>query len=260
MKAWTIIWLALGALIVATAIPGSLVAQVAPPPAVAKTSAALPQDLAFARFIALIRGHLLTGDELVSQRQWEAATPHFGFPREEIYGIIRDDMRNYKTPPFDDALKALVRAAKARSAAQYAKARKSVEDALAAADTALKAKAPNWPRFVVAGVIEVLKTASDEYDDAVGTGRNLGRIVHPIGYQTARGFILQADRMFEGVAGEFSGDNAMALSDIRAGFAQLKQAFASLAAPKLAPMDDAALLNAVSKIEAVARKLTEYTN
>lgn len=169
MKARTVVWLALGTLIV-TAIPVSLMAQAAPPPAVAKTSAALSQDLAFARFIALIRGHLLTGDELVSQGRWEAAIPHFGFPREEIYGIIRDDLRNYKTPPFDDALKTLVRAAKARNVAQYSKARKTVEDALAAADAALKAKTPNRPRFVVVVAIEVLKTAPDEYDDAVGTG------------------------------------------------------------------------------------------
>ena len=48
--------------------------------------------LAFGRFIALIRGHLLTGDELASQRQWDAAHPHFSFPTEEIYGIIREDL------------------------------------------------------------------------------------------------------------------------------------------------------------------------
>jgi hypothetical protein len=254
MKARTVVWLALGALI-AAAIPSSSMAQTAPP-AIAKTTVAPPQDLAFGRFIALIRGHLLTGDELVAQGQWEAAASHFGFPREEVYGIIREDLRNYKTPPFDDALRTLVRAAKARNAAQYAKARKNVEVALGAADAALKAKVPNWPRFVVAVAIEVLRTAPDEYDDAVVNGR----IARPIGYQTARGFILQADRMFESVAGELSGDNAAALGEIRAGFAQLKQAFASVAAPKQAPMDYAAVLGVVSKMEAVARKLTEFAN
>lgn len=211
-----------------------------------------PQDLAFARFIALVRGHLLTGDELAGQRRWEAATPHLGFPREEIYGVIRDDLRNYKTPPFDDALKALVRAAKARNAAQYVKARKNVEDSLAAADAALKTKAPSWPRFVMAVAIEVLKTAPDEYDDAVVKGR----IARPIGYQTTRGFILQADRMFESAAGELAGGNATALSEIRAGFAQLKQAFASVAAPKQVPMDYAAVLSVVTKMEVAAGKLT----
>ncbi len=220
-------------------------------PAAPKVPAALPQDVAFARFIALIRGHLLTGDELASQRQWNAAHPHFSFPTEEIYGIIRDDLRSYKTPPFDGALKALARAVKAHNAKQYPKARQKVEDALAAADAGLKAKAPNWPRFVVVVAIETLKAAPDEYDDAVAQGR----IVRPIGYQTARGFILQADRMIEGVAGELEANNAAALADMRAGFAQLKQAFASVTAPKQAVMDYAAVLGIVSRIEVAAGKL-----
>jgi hypothetical protein len=252
MKTGTVIWLAIGVLIAGAALPSSLQAQVvAPPPAVAKTPAALPQDLTFARFIALIRGHLLTGNELVSQRQWDAAHPHFGFPTEEIYGIIRDQLRIYQTPPFDSALKALARTVKAHNAAQYAKARKKVEDALTTADAGLKAKAPNWPRFVVMVAIEVLKTAPDEYDDAVAKGR----IVHPIGYQTARGFVLQADRMFESVAGELAGNNAAALSDIRDGFTQLKQALINVNAPKKATIDYAAVLSVVSRIELAAGKL-----
>lgn len=36
--------------------------------ATVKIPAALPPDVAFGRFIALIRGHLLTGEELVKQR------------------------------------------------------------------------------------------------------------------------------------------------------------------------------------------------
>ena len=172
-------------------------------------------DVAFARFIALIRGHLLTGDELAGQGEWDAGSTHSSFPREEIYGIIREQLATYKTPQFDDAFKVMVRTVKARNAKQYQKARVQVENALAAADAGLKAKTPNWPRFVVAIAIEVLKTAPDEYNDAIAKGR----IVRPIGYQTARGFVLQAEWMFESVTDEFTGDNAAALSDIRARFA-----------------------------------------
>ncbi|HEY5216726.1 MAG TPA: hypothetical protein VIJ17_07515, partial [Pseudolabrys sp.] len=46
-----------------------------------------------------------------------------------------------------------------------------------------------------------------------------GRIVRPIGYQTARGFILQADRMIESVAPELEGNNAAAFGEMRAGLA-----------------------------------------
>jgi hypothetical protein len=253
MKVRTAFWLGIGMAIAIAAMPSPLKAQVtATPPAVTKSPAALPPDVAFGRFIALIRGHLLTGDELAGQRQWDAARPHFSFPTEEIYGVIREDLRNYKTPQFDDALKALARAVKAHNAKQYANARKRVEDALAAADAGLKAKQPNWPRFVVQVAIEVLKTAPDEYDDAVAKGR----VVRPIGYQTARGFILQADKMIESVAGELGSNNAAALADMRAGLTQLKQAFASVNAPKQAVMDYAALIAIVSRIELATGKLT----
>jgi hypothetical protein len=249
-------WLAIGAWIAAASVPSSVQAQSEAPPAIAKPAVATAQDLAFGRFVALIRGHLLTGDELIGQREWDTASQHFGFPREEIYGVIRDDLRGYKTPPFDDALKALVRAAKAHDAKPYQKARARVEDALAAADAGLKAKVPNWPSFVMAVAIAVLKTAPEEYDDAVGTGRNSGRIVHPIGYQTARGFILQADKMIEGVAG----DDTATLNDIRAGFAQLKQVFSGVNAPKQAAINSATVLSVVSNIAAAAGKLTDFTN
>lgn len=220
-------------------------------PAAPKAPASLAPDLAFGRFIALIRGHLLTGEELVKQRNWTAAHSHFMFPLEEIYGVIRADVRSYNTPPFDGALKALARTVRARNAKQYSKALLKVEDALAAADAGLKARQPNWPRFVVEVAIETLKVAPDEYEDAIANGR----IARPIGYQTARGFILQADRMIESVAGELEGKNAAALRDMREGFAQLKAGFASVIAPKRPPMGDAAVLGIVARIELAAGKL-----
>jgi hypothetical protein len=257
MKVRIAFWLGLGALVALTAMPSALEAQgetpppIAPPPAVANPPPISAQDLAFGRFIALIRGHLLTGDELVNQRDWDAAVPHFSFPTEEIYGIIRDEVRTYRTPPFDGALKALVRTVRAHNAKQFPMARQKVEDALAAADAGLKARQPNWPRFTAAVAMQVLKAAPDEYDDAVAQGR----VVHPIGYQTARGFILQADRMFESAAGELADNNAAALSDIRAGFAQLKQALINVNAPKQAAMDEAMMLEVVSRIERAAGPL-----
>jgi hypothetical protein len=252
MKARTLLWLGMVALVGVIALPSVLNAQTeAPPPAAAKPPAISEQDLAFGRFIALIRAHLATGDELVAQRQWNAAAPHFGFPREEIYGVIRDQLRTYNTPPFDGALKLLARAVKSRDAKQSPKARQKVEDALAAGDANLKTRQPNWPRFAVAVAVAVLKSAPDEYDDAVAKGR----VVRPIGYQTARGFVLQADRMIETAAAELQTSNAAALADIRGGLSQLKTAFASVTAPKEAAMTDTAFQSIVAGIESAAAKL-----
>jgi hypothetical protein len=227
-------------------------AQTETPPAVAAKPAALSTaDLAFGRNIALIRGHLLTGDELAAQRDWGGATTHFSFPREEVYGLVRADLRTYKVPAFDDALRTLVGTVKARNAKLFPKARQKVEDALNAADASLKARQQSWPRFTVAVALSLLKTAPDEYDDAVKSGR----VVRPIGYQTARGYVLQAERMIESVAGEFPGDNAVALSDISSGFAELKAAQPAVNAPKQAAIDDAEFQRAVAKIDAAAAKL-----
>jgi hypothetical protein len=234
------------------AAPSALRAQTETPPSAASRPPAISrQDLAFGRFIALIRAHLATGDELVARRQWDAAAPHFGFPREEIYGVIRDQLGIYNTPPFDGALKELARAVKSRDAKQFPKARQRVDAALAAADANLKTRQPNWPRFTAAVAIAVLKSAPDEYGDAVAKGR----IVRPIGYQTARGFALQAGRMIESVAAELQTGNAAALADMRAGLSQLKTAFAPVTAPKEATMADAAFQSIVSGIESAAAKL-----
>ena len=66
-----------------------------------KGVAKLPPALAFGVRIALLRGHLLVGDELVKQQQWNAALPHFLHPGEEIYADIKDQLAEYKVPPFE---------------------------------------------------------------------------------------------------------------------------------------------------------------
>ena len=58
----------------------------------------LPPDFQFALTLALIRGHLLVGDELVKAGQWDAAMPHFLHPTEELYGGIKDKVADYNTP------------------------------------------------------------------------------------------------------------------------------------------------------------------
>jgi len=94
-------------------------------------------------------------------------------------------------------------------------------------------------------------TALDEYDDAIAKGR----VVRSIGYQTARGFIQQADRMIESVAGEFTVDNIATLTDIRARLTQLKRAITSVNAPKQPLIDTSAVLVIISNIEMAAGQL-----
>ena len=212
----------------------------------------LPPDLAFAARVTLLRGHLLVGDELVRQQQWNAALPHFLHPTEEIYGDIRDQVAAYRVPPFDGSLKALSDVVKAKKGgAEYTKALKAVHDALDAADAGMKAKQSDWPGFVVEAAVEALKAATGEYQQAVVGGK----IAKPVEYQDARGFILQADRMIESVAPDLQRKDSAALDQMRAGLAELKKAFPSPMPPRTPVKDYGGVLADVSRIELAAGKL-----
>lgn len=217
-----------------------------------KNKPQLPADLDFALKIAQIRGHLLVGDQLVKENQWAAALPHFLHPSEELYGPLRPKLKDYKTPPFATALKLLATIVKAKKGgADYANALKTVNDALAAADAGLKEKQKDWDAFTVETAIEVLKSATGEYQEAIVKGR----IAKPVEYQDARGFVWQAEGMIEGVASALEQKDKDALAHVRAGFAELKKAWPTAMAPKAPVKDYGAVLGDVSRIELSAGKL-----
>ena len=212
----------------------------------------LPPDLDFARTIALIRGHLLIGDELVGERQWVAAYPHFMHPTEELYDLIKDTVKDYKTPPFDKALKSLSQAVKNKDSKKYAASLKAVRTALAAADAGLKSKqAATWDSFTFATALEAMKVATGEYTAAFKDGK----LANPVEYQDARGFIFHADAMIAAVASGLQKKDAAALTIVRDDIADLKLAFPTAMPPK-APVKDAAMVSStVSRIELAAGPL-----
>ena len=213
--------------------------------------AALPPDLDFALRVAQMRGHLLVGDELVKAGQWAAAMPHFLHPSEEIYGRIRARLKDYNTPQFATALKLLATTVKQKKGGEdYAKAWKAVDDALAAADAGIKAKQAS-DGFVVESALELLKSATGEYQEAIVKGR----IAKPVEYQDARGFVWQAEKMIESVAPALEKKDAEALKHVRDGFAELKKTWPSAMPPKSPVKDYAAVLSDVSRIELSVGKL-----
>jgi tetratricopeptide (TPR) repeat protein len=218
----------------------------------AKDGAKLPPDLDFALKIAQIRGHLLVGDELVKQGQWAAALPHFLHPSEELYGPIRGKLKDYQTPQFSSALKLLANAVKAKKGGDdYDKALKAVEEALSAADAGLKTKQPAWDSFAVETALELLKSATHEYEEAIVKGR----IAKPVEYQDARGFVWQSEKMIESIAPALEKKNAEALKAVRDGFSELKKAWPAAMAPKTPVKDTGAVLSDVSRIELSVSKL-----
>jgi hypothetical protein len=211
----------------------------------------LPPDFQFALTLALIRGHLLVGDELVKAGQWDAAMPHFLHPTEELYGGIKDKVADYNTPAFDSALLKLADAVKQKNSADYAAALQPVMEALAAGDTGLKAKEKDWPSFVVATAIMALKAAANEYEGAIVKGR----IAKPVEYQDSRGFVWQAERMIDSAASELGRKDAGALKTVQSRLAQLKKIWPAPVPPKTPVKSAAAVAADVAEIQRASGKL-----
>jgi hypothetical protein len=211
----------------------------------------LPPDLDFALKIAQIRGHLLVGDELVKDGQWTAALPHFLHPGEELYGPIRARLKDYDTPPFESALKLLAASVKQKKGGDdYTRALKGVEDALVAADAGVKAKQAS-DGFAVETALELLKSATNEYEEAIVKGR----IAKPVEYQDSRGFVWQSEKMIEALSPALEKKDATALRAVRDGFAALKKAWPAALPPRTPVKGHAAVLADVARIELAIGKL-----
>lgn len=213
-------------------------------------AANLPPDLKFALSIALIRGHLLIGDQLVAEKQWDAAFPHFMHPVEELYDGIKDMVADYETPQFLNGLNALAKVVEAKNAKQYAAAKRRVDAALAKADAGIKAKHADGV-FALQTALEAMKVAAGEYQAAI-VGE---RIAKPVEYQDARGFILYADMLIDRGSPDLAKKDAAALKKLKAYVADLKAIFPTAMPPKTPVKSSGAMRALVSRVELAASDL-----
>jgi tetratricopeptide (TPR) repeat protein len=197
------------------------------------------------RGIEMIRGHLLVGAELIEAGRWADALPHFLHPEEEIYGSIRDQLKTFNIAPFQVALKSLSQTVKAKNKEAYARARAALDERLAAAETAVKAKEANGTYFVLETALEVLQQAADEYEEAI----QKGRIANVVEYQDARGFVFEVDRLVGTVMPAASAKNADAAKALQASLNDLKATFPAVTPPKQAVKDSGEFLSAIAKFE-----------
>jgi hypothetical protein len=207
--------------------------------------AQLQPSLHLYRGIEMIRGHLLVGAELIEAGRWADALPHFLHPEEEIYASIRDQLKSFNIAPFQVALKSLSQTVKAKNKEAYARARAALDERLAAAETAVKAKEENGTYFVLETALEVLQQAADEYEEAV----EKGRIANVVEYQDARGFVFEADRLVGTVMPAASAKNADAAKAVQASLDELKATFPAVTPPKQAVKNSGDFLSAIAKFE-----------
>ncbi|MDJ1156949.1 hypothetical protein QNA08_01670 [Chelatococcus sp. SYSU_G07232] len=201
--------------------------------------------------LALIRGHLLVGDELVKEGKWNDAMVHFLHPAEEIYGNIQGDLKTYGVAPFAAALKALAQTVKAKNKDAYEGALKAVDQRLTAAEAAVKAKSDDYTRLTVETVLELLGTAGHEYEAAVDGNK----IRETVEYQDSRGFVWYAERLLDGISTDLQKKDAEAFKSLKADLAELKQAWPAAVPPKKPAKDVASVLSGISKVELHAGRL-----
>ncbi len=203
-----------------------------------------PRDtrIRFYRDIALMRGHILVGGQLIELGLWDEALPHFLHPTEELYGGMEKYIQLHAMRPFRRELQALAQAVKAKRKGAYEQALKVVDQRLAAAlDVAKKFMRPALG-FTARSAAAVLRVAAGEYEGAIEDGR----FTKPVEYQDGRGFVWEAERMIEGVAPDLTKVDADAFSRMRGALARLKAAWPAPMppqAPLLQPGELSALIS-----------------
>jgi hypothetical protein len=94
---------------------------------ISPTAARATRASAFYRDIALMRGHLLVGGQLIELDLWDEALPHFLHPTEELYGLMEKYIKLHNIRPFRRELQALAQAVKAKRKGAYEQALKVVD-------------------------------------------------------------------------------------------------------------------------------------
>jgi hypothetical protein len=206
-----------------------------------------PRDtrIRFYRDIELMRGHLLVGKQLIELELWDEALPHFLHPTEELYGLMERYIKLHNMQPFRRELQALAQTVKARRKGAYQEALKAVERKLAAALGVAKKFMTPVRRFTLQSAVEVLRVAQSEYEASIEDGK----FAKPVEYQDSRGFVWQAERMIEGVAGELAKLDAVALGKVRAELAKLKAAWPRPMPPEAPVMEVGQVSAIISDIE-----------
>lgn len=206
-----------------------------------------PKDtrIRFYRDIELMRGHLLVGEQLIGLGAWEEALPHFLHPTEELYGLMEKYIVLHNIKPFRRELQVLAQAVKAKRQGAYAQALKVVDERLTGALGVAKRFMNPRRSFTLRSAIEVLRVAQSEYEASIDGGK----FVKPVEYQDSRGFVWQAERMLEAMAGELGKIDAGALASIRVTFTRLKAAWPAPMPPPAPVLDVGQISALISDIE-----------
>jgi len=204
------------------------------------------------RDIALMRGHLLIGAELIELGLWDEALPHFLHPTEELYGLMERYIKLHRVTPFDRQLKAQAQAVKARNKAAFLQSARVVDERLSAALAAFKRYMTGEPftSYTMRTVVEVLKVAQSEYEAAIEGSR----FAKPVEYQDSRGFVAHVEALLRSQEAELRRIDAARFEQLMSILAELKTAWPTPMPPAapVVPVDGVAAR--VRAFEAAAQR------
>jgi hypothetical protein len=210
-----------------------------------------PRDtrIRFYRDIALMRGHLLVGGQLIELELWDEALPHFLHPTEELYNGMEKYIKGHNIRPFKLELGVLAQTVKAKRRGAYDQAQKVVDQRIGAAlDRARQFMTPPLG-FTARTVAEVLKVAQGEYESSIEDGK----FVKPVEYQDSRGFVWEAERMLDGSAAQLNKADPEAFAKIKTAMQELKTAWPEPMPPEKPILD-------VSKMSALIAEIEQQTS
>jgi hypothetical protein len=189
--------------------------------ALAPATAAQPPDahVRFATAVELAKGHLTSSRELYVLAQPAQASLHSSHPIQELGNRVIGPIRR-ADPGLADQIRTALRAP-SRSIdtrvppQQYDQV---VDQAFAALDRGSRAVIPptlrDSPRFQASVIESLLKTAAEEYEESLKSGR----IVRPVEYQDAYGFVRRVQALYGQAPGLASQRVSTALERLGAAF------------------------------------------
>lgn len=173
-------------------------------------------DLDFMTNLALIKGHLIVGKELLELKEYQEAEPHFGHPVDEIYGLLAPQLSARNLPDFKKSLTVLHELVKftpqdPKVMTQYQLVMRELDQVIATfPDSQLKS-----PQFILKVINNLLATTEEEYSAAIIDNR----VVENVEYQDSRGFVLYSLDLYENIA------NPQLNREIRPILLEIKSAF-----------------------------------
>lgn len=198
-------------------------------------------NVLYRTYLALMRGHLHVGLQLYRDGAQEAAATHMKHPKDELYMQLLPGVEARGAAGFADELSALTETVE--SGQPVADADTAYQDVLTAITKAEAAAAQADTEELGQVMLQLVKTAAEEYDIAIDNGQ----LVNAHEYQDAMGFVKIAGDLNKQLQAD--GANADLVQLIEEQLAVMQPAWPTLIPPEQLDTDASLLYGAAARIE-----------